>query len=455
MSTSNPPETTKHVAVLAFPFGTHAGPLLTLVRKLSDAAPDVRFSFLSTAKSNDSIFSGRGSIGDDRVKRFDVGDGLPEGFVLGPGKQMEVMELFLEGAAERFKKGMEAAAREMGEGIGCLISDAFYWFVGEMAEEMKVGWVALWTSGPRPLLVHLCTDLIRQHIDIKSSGSREKSLEFLPGFSELQAGDLPEEVLSLSLDSPFPNMLHKMGHHFPQVTSVLINSFEEIDPQIHNQLNSTLRNYLNIGPLNILSPPPPPFDDHACLPWLDNHPPNSVVYISFGGFLSPPPHELAALAEALQESKIPFLWSFRGIPEEKLPKGILETGRGKIVPWAPQVQILMHSSVGAFVSHGGWNSILESVGGGVPMIGRPFLGDQRMNLKTVENVWGIGVGLEGGVVSKSGVLKAFGKVLGSEEGKLMREKVETLRDLAHKAAESVGSSSQNFTRLVEIVTKSI
>lgn len=285
--------------------------------------------------------------------------------------------------------------------------------------------------------------------------SREKSLEFLPGFSKMRAADLPGEVLSLSLDSPFPNLLHKMGHHLPKATSVLINSFEEIDSQIHNQLNSTLRNYLNIGPFSILPIPPPPSDDHACLPWLDNHPPNSVVYISFGGFLSPPPHERAALAEALQEFEIPFLWSFRGNAEENLPKGLLERSRGKIVPWAPQVQILMHSSVGAFLTHGGWNSVLESVGGGVPMIVRPFLGDQRMNLKTVENVWGIGVGLEGGVVSKNGVLKALGKVLGSEEGKLMREKVGILQGLAHKAAESTGSSSRNFTRLVEIVTKSI
>lgn len=84
-------------------------------------------------------------------------------------KQGDLMEHFLEGVAERFKNGVEAAAKEMGEGIGCLISDAFYWFVGEMAEEMKVPWVALWTSGPRPLLAHLDTDVIREHI--KSSGT--------------------------------------------------------------------------------------------------------------------------------------------------------------------------------------------------------------------------------------------------------------------------------------------
>lgn len=299
-----------------------------------------------------------------------------------------------------------------------------------------------------------CAELIEN----LSTDSKEKSLDFLPGFSAMTIADLAEEVTSTSLDSPFPNMLHKMGNHLPQATSVLINSFEEIDAQIHNTLNSKLPNYLNIGPFNIFPPPPPPpSDDHACIPWLDNHPPNSVVYISFGGFLTPPPHELAALADALQETGIPFLWSFRGNPEANLPKELLEKGSGKIVPWAPQVQILKHSSVGAFLTHGGWNSVLESVGGGVPMIGRPFMGDQRMNVKTVENVWGIGVGLDGGAVTKTGVLKALGIVLGNDEyGKLMREKLRILQDLAHKAAaESTGSSSRNFSRLVQIVTMPI
>ncbi|XP_022988512.1 flavonoid 3-O-glucosyltransferase-like [Cucurbita maxima] len=452
MSASHRPATTNHIAVLAFPFGTHALPLLGIVRKFSEAAPHVRFSFLSTAKSNASTFSDWGSNEDDRIKRIDIGDGLPEGYVLG-GKQGDMMELFLEGVAERFKNGVEAAAREMGEGIGCLISDAFYWFVGEMAEEMKVPWVALWTSGPRPLLAHLDTDVIREHI--KSSGSREKPLDFLPGFSEIRVADLPEEVITASLDSPFPKFLYKMGHHLPRATSVLINCFEEIDKDVQSLLNSRLPNYLNIGPLSMLVlMQQPPSDDHGCLPWLDNHPPNSVVYISFGGFLCPPPHELAELADALLESGIPFLWSFRGNAEESLPKGLRQTCSGKIVPWAPQVQVLMHSSVGAFVTHGGWNSVLESVGGGVPMIGRPYFGDQRLNVKTAENVWGIGVGLEGGVMTKSGVLKALGQVLGSEEGKLMREKVGILQPLAHKAAESTGASSRNFSRFVEIVTKS-
>lgn len=310
----------------------------------------------------------------------------------------------------------------------------------------------------KPKLVQNLVVLSSLRINEKNfpAESREKPLEFLPGFSSIQGADLPEEILSPNLDSPFTNLLNKMSHHLPKATSVLINSFEQIDSQIHDQLNSSLQNYLNIGPLTVLSPSPPPSDDHNCLLWLDNQPPNSVVYISFGGFLSLPPHELTALADALQESQIPFLWSFRGNPEEELPKRLLESGKGKIVPWAPQGQILMHSSVGAFMTHGGWNSVLESIVGGVPIIGRPFLGDQRLNLKTVENVWGIGVGLEGGFVTKSGVLKALGLVLDSEKGKLTREKVEILRGLAHKAAESTtGSSSRNFIRLLEIVTRSI
>ncbi|XP_022135265.1 anthocyanidin 3-O-glucosyltransferase 2-like, partial [Momordica charantia] len=256
MSASHRRATTNHIAVLAFPFGTHAGPLLTLVRRLSEAAPHLRFSFLSTARSNASIFSGGSTRPNPNIRPYDVGDGLPEGYVFG-GNQVEVVELFLNGAAERFKKGMEAAAAAAGEEIGCVMSDAFFWFAGDMAGAMKVPWVALWTSGPRPLFLHLETDLIRENL--KSSGSREKSLDFLPGlgFSSMRVADLPEEVASGSADSPFADMVHKMGHHLPRATSVLINSFQEIDTEMHHLLNSRLQNFLNIGPLNILSPPPP------------------------------------------------------------------------------------------------------------------------------------------------------------------------------------------------------
>ena len=92
-----------------------------------------------------------------------------------------------------------------------------------------------------------------------------------------------------------------------------------------------------------------------------------MVYVSFGTILTPPPTELVALAEALEAKKVPFLWSFR--ENQDLVKG--KTGSlGKVVPWAPQQQVLVHPAVGVFVTHCGWNSLIESIAAGVPMICR-------------------------------------------------------------------------------------
>ena len=161
-----------------------------------------------------------------------------------------------------------------------------------------------------------------------------------------------------------------------------------------------------------------------------------------------------AIAEALEASGTPFLWSLRDTSKEYLPEGFLKrtSELGKIVPWAPQVQVLAHSSTGVFITHCGWNSVLETIVGGVPMIGRPFFGDHPINTWMVENVWKIGVRIEGGMFSKSGTMRALELVLSHEKGKKLKDQIGHLRELALKAVGPKGSSSQNFNNLLEIIT---
>ena len=137
-----------------------------------------------------------------------------------------------------------------------------------------------------------------------------------------------------------------------------------------------------------------------------------------------------------------------------LPEGFLNRTRdlGKIVPWAPQVQVLVHSSTGVFVTHCGWNSVLESIASGVPMIGRPFFGDQLINTWMVESVWKIGVRVEGEVFTKSGTMRALELVLSHEKGKKLKEQIGHFSDLALKVVGPKGSSSQNFNTLLDVLT---
>lgn len=439
-----------HVAVLAFPFGTHAAPLLSLVKRIATEAPKVTFSFFSTTTTNDTLFS-RSNEFLPNIKHYNVHDGLPEGYVPS-GNPREPIFLFIKTMQENFKHVIDEAVAETGKNITCLITDAFFWFGADLAEEMHAKWVPLWTAGPHSLLTHVYTDLIRE-----KTGSKEvhdvKSIDALPGFPELKASDLPEGVIK-DIDVPFATMLHKMGLELPRANAVAINSFASIHPLIENELNSKFKLLLNVGPFNLTTPQRKVSDEHGCLAWLNQHENSSVVYISFGSVVTPPPHELTALAESLEECGFPFIWSFRGDPEEKLPKGFLERTKtkGKIVAWAPQVEILKHSSVGVFLTHSGWNSVLECIVGGVPMISRPFFGDQGLNTILIESVLEIGVGVDNGVLTKESTKKAFELTMSSEKGGIMRQKIVKLKESAFKAVEQNGTSAMDFTTLIQIVT---
>lgn len=282
-----------------------------------------------------------------------------------------------------------------------------------------------------------------------------EKLNFIPGFSELRLGDLPGGVVFGNLESPFSVMLHKMGQVLPRAAVLAINSFEELDPCLMKDLSSKFKKILNIGPFNLTSPAASQYsDEYDCIPWLDKQNPKSVAYIGFGTVAMPPPNEIVELAEALESSRTPFIWSMKDHFKQHLPQGFLErtAGTGKIVAWAPQVQILSHGAVGIVITHGGWNSVLESIAAGVPLICRPFFGDHSINTWMVENVWKIGVRISGGVFAKKATVDALEQVLLQQKGKELKEQITLLKDLAFKAVGPNGSSSQNFEELLKVIS---
>jgi anthocyanidin 3-O-glucosyltransferase len=178
----------------------------------------------------------------------------------------------------------------------------------------------------------------------------------------------------------------------------------------------------------------------------------SVAYVGFGTLASLPREELIAVAEALQTTGVPFLWSLNDKSKEFLPKGFLEKTKthGKVVPWTPQTQVLAHASIGVFVTHCGANSICESIANGIPLICRPFFGDHYMVGRMIKE-WGIGVGVEGGVITKNRLVKSLELVLGEEQGKVMREKAEALKEVVLKG---VDSAKKDLNSLADLISAS-
>ncbi|KAJ4716760.1 UDP-glycosyltransferase 3 [Melia azedarach] len=347
----------QHVAVLAFPFGSHALTISSLMIKLASAAPNLEFSFFSTKKSNDSLFPASKNNLPDNVRVYDIEDGLPNvKHASAVNDPLMFVELFLKAAPENFRRGLELAAEETGRKISCLITDIFLTFSEEIAGNMNVPWIPLSVAMPYGISAHIYTDLIRQ-LCIKCDNTNttqleEQTLDVIPGLSMMRVSDVPDEIL-LS-DSLFASTLSKFGVVLPKATAIVVNFFLELysSSQLENDLKSKFPTMLNVGFLTQPMPPPPlppsHSDETGCLRWLDGKKAKSVAYISFGTVATPPPDELMALAEALEESGIHFLWSLRDDKLCLLPENFLErtTNCGKIVPRAPQTQVLGHSSTG-------------------------------------------------------------------------------------------------------------
>jgi UDP:flavonoid glycosyltransferase YjiC (YdhE family) len=199
-------------------------------------------------------------------------------------------------------------------------------------------------------------------------------------------------------------------------------------------------------------------EDTSCLAWLDKQSCKSVIYVSWGSVAFMDIKELTEMAWGLANSDQPFLWVVRpGLVQgaewiEVLPKEIKENigKKGYIVKWAPQKKVLAHGAVGGFLSHCGWNSTLESICEGIPMICQPCFGDQKVNARYISQVWRIGLELEGDL-KRDEIDRVIKKLIVDEEGEAMRENAKKLKENVELCIKEGGSSYNSMNRLVEMV----
>ncbi|KAM3372827.1 hypothetical protein ACQJBY_019625 [Aegilops geniculata] len=134
-------------------------------------------------------------------------------------------------------------------------------------------------------------------------------------------------------------------------------------------------------------------DGASCMDWLDKHIISSVVLVSYGTVSNYDATRLEELGSGLCNSGKPFLWVVRSNEAHKLSEELKKKceNSGLVVEWCPQLEVLSHKAIGCFVTHCGWNSTLEAIVSGVPLVGIPHWADQPTISKYVETVWGMGV----------------------------------------------------------------
>lgn len=197
----------------------------------------------------------------------------------------------------------------------------------------------------------------------------------------------------------------------------------------------------------------------VCLKWLDKREKNSVIYVSFGSVASLTEEQMEEVSQALILSNYYFLWVVREEEEIKLPKYFKfeNLEKGMIIKWCPQFDVLNHKAIACFMTHCGWNSTLEALCCGVPIIGMPQFVDQTTNAKFIEDVWESGVGVnikvnkddeKNGIVKREEIESCIRKVIESERGKEMKRNAIKWKELAKEAVSEGGSSHQNIQEFV-------
>ncbi|XVE59397.1 hypothetical protein DITRI_Ditri05aG0043400 [Diplodiscus trichospermus] len=232
---------------------------------------------------------------------------------------------------------------------------------------------------------------------------------------------------------------------------------------------------VKVGPVLDISCRPHPDLDLAqrdkVMKWLDDQPQSSVVFLCFGSLGSFGAPQVKEVALGLEQSGYRFLWSLRlpppqkddsGIvnyknPEDMLPEGFLERipGRGMICGWAPQVEVLAHKAIGGFVSHCGWNSILDSLWFGVPIVTWPMnYAEQQLNAFKMVKELRLAVEMRlryeecnNDLVIAGEMEKAVRQVM--DESSEVRKKVKEMAGMARKAIVDGGSSFISIGRLIE------
>ncbi|BFG39062.1 hypothetical protein CerSpe_253360 [Prunus speciosa] len=279
----------------------------------------------------------------------------------------------------------------------------------------------------------------------------------------------------------------RIGGEMPRSDGILLNIWKDLQPKILDAFKdeSLLGGVLKvpvypIGPLTQAVQSTGPTGptgliDGDLFNWLDKQPSESVIFVSLGSGGTLSYEQMTEMAWGLELSQQRFIWVVRpptskcadaafftsgkgdDDPLSYLPEGFLNRTReiGLVVPiWAPQVDILSHPSIGGFFSHCGWNSTLESIINGVPMIVWPLYAEQRMNATLLSDELGVAlrskVPPREGVVEREEIKRMVRKIMVEEDGFAIRGKVNELKLSAVKALSQGGSS---YNALSEVASK--
>ncbi|KAL3506514.1 hypothetical protein ACH5RR_031896 [Cinchona calisaya] len=460
-----------HFLVVTFPAQSHINPTLQFSKCIAKLGVRTTFSTsLGAINRMKKSSSSSGSL-PQNLSIVPFSDGYDHGWTMNGDFRDYMFSLKTIGS----KTLGELIMVQSNEGhpITHLVYTTLMSWVGQVAHQHHIPSTLLWIQPAA--LFDIYYYFFNGYGGIISESVTSKTIE-LPGLPSLDSRDLPSFLLASSPDI-YNFALPSLKLHFELLgkeenPKVLVNTFDALEPETLGVLDPKLK-LVAVGPLipsaflDGRDPSDASFGgdliDHNpkdYVEWLNSQKDGSVVYIAFGSYSDLPFKQIEEIAQALLASRKAFLWVLRKSPkgeklEDKLTcKDELEK-QGMIANWCSQVEVLSHPSVGCFVTHCGWNSSLESLASGVPVLAIPLWSDQATNAKFIQDVWKSGIrskANEEGIVEADEIRRGLEIVMDDEESdQEMRTNAKRWRDLAIEAAKDGGSSSRNLKAFVDEV----
>lgn len=437
-----------HFLLVSFSFQSHINPVLRLATKLTRAG--ARVSFATTVNGLNKLKT-RPSLPGLSYDSFSDGHDADDGATI-PGyfQQIELI-----GSINL--KNLLLTKVKHGQKVDFLIYGMCLPWVAKVARELHLPSAFFFIQSAASFSVvyqfFKCDGgVVNSNID--PTGALQ-----IPGLPLLRYGEIPQFLRPTEAVFPvFREHIETLEKH-PN-PCMIINTFDGLEEESIKSIPDHI-NIFSVGPL-VPGETEEPFicdifqdsDRETYLRWLDSKPAKSVVYVSFGSIVELGKKQKEEILEGLIEAGHPFLWVIRNHGEDdEVAKSYRACAAaecdGMIVRWCSQVEVLNHFAIGCFVSHCGWNSILESMVGGVAVVGCPQFADQKMNIKMVEEVWGNGVkAVADGeyVVGREEIKRCLEVAMGGEE---IKKKCERLKTMAMEAVVDGGPSHSNLKRLMK------
>ncbi|XVF45091.1 hypothetical protein PTKIN_Ptkin02bG0178000 [Pterospermum kingtungense] len=358
----------------------------------------------------------------------------------------------------------------------CLVADSLFPWATEAAR--KLGIPRLVFHGTSYFALSVFDSLLRYEPQ-KNVTSDYQPFE-VPGIPDkIQMTRLQQsvELRESRVNDEIKVLLHQASESAITSYGVIMNSFQELEPAYAEHYRKVLgRKTWHIGPLSLCNRKieeklqrgnAASIDKVECLRWLDSKKNNSVLYICFGSVSWFSASQICEIAKGIEASGQDFIWVVRKVinedEEEWLPEGFEQRmeGKGLIVRgWAPQLLILEHEAIGGFMTHCGWNSTLESITAGVPMVTWPLSNEQFSNEKLITEILRVGVGVGAQewsrwmekkkfLIPKENIANAVTELMLGAEAKNIRNRVSALREMAKRAVEEGGSSHSDLKDLLD------